>query len=293
MTRHQFVDAPQTWTACIATHSKDPERPRQTSKGLLCFGHHAALEQLLAELPALLDDVNDALVRYGNGLNPKVSGTKEEPLPYGTNKDGDNPPSMALRDARAVLASWCLWLIDEHPSSLHAPQDHPTAMSRFLLRHLDWCCEQDLAGELLREMREIRTSLRHAAFPSHIRRVELGNCDAHRACDLTSHAEVDPCDGQLRAKVSDGDDEMPDIECTHCAARYQPIDWRPLARRLDKHNAWLTSAQLSELLRVPLGSVWRWASEDDWRRVDGRPKRYHLDDAQASYEARRVESEAS
>lgn len=289
MTRHQFVEPRTNWTACIAPHATEPERLRTASVGLLCFGHHKDLEEALAEMPALLEDVDAALVRFGNGLSPKVSGSKEQPLPYATDRDGNSPVQQAVRATHGLLASWCLLVLEEHPSGLHAPQDRADAMSRFLLTHLEWCVGQPWVDDLLRETRDMRRDLRRAALPSSGRhRKTLGECNTPLTCDLATHAEH-ICTGMLYAQVSRDDDGLlPNIECTGCDFQHAPDTWRPLARRLRGDESWLTAAQLSEVLRVPIGTVWFWASEDQWRRLDRRPKRYHNDDAQASYEARRL-----
>lgn len=47
---------------------------------------------------------------------------------------------------------------------------------------------------------------------------------------------------------------------------------------------WMTAAQLSRLLKAPLGTIHRWASEDRWRRLEDnrRPAYYRVEDATAS-----------
>jgi hypothetical protein len=52
--------------------------------------------------------------------------------------------------------------------------------------------------------------------------------------------------------------------------------------------AYATARDLSHLYRVPLGTVYYWASADRWRRTTGRPKGYHRSDAQRSYDRRHV-----
>jgi hypothetical protein len=49
----------------------------------------------------------------------------------------------------------------------------------------------------------------------------------------------------------------------------------------------LTAADLAAVYQIPVGTIYGWASTDKWRRTTTRPKRYLLDDAQASYERRR------
>jgi hypothetical protein len=287
VTRHRFVEPPQTWTACVLIHAKDPDRPRTATRGFLCEGHYLILEQRLAELPALADEVEQALVR-GGGAGPKISGDPERALPF------DEAASDALRGARDLLASWCRLILDEHPGGLHAPALALPALATFLTRHLEWIAAQPWVDDLHGEFGDVRAALLSAQSTSRTRIVALGTCGEAPYCDLETHAER-CCQGTLRAFVStvdEGADPRP-IVCSECGIEHQPETWRPLARRLRKDAAWMTAAQLSELLRVPVGTVWYWAHEDDWRRLDRRPKRYHHDDAQASYEARRLEERSA
>lgn len=295
MTRHQFVEAtPTNWTACVVPHTHDPDRQRTATRGLLCAGHYRGLEQDLTEFPALATETEHALVHFGNGLSPKVSGSKEQPLPYPVDSKGNSRPSDALRLSRDLLASWCRQVLDDHPSGLHTPALNLTALSAFLLRHLDWIAQQLWIDDLHRELRDTRHALRSSLTTARTRVVPLGVCGLPLSCDVATHVET-CCEGTLRAFVpviDEGTDPRP-IVCSSCGTEHQPEAWRGLSRRLRKdEDAWLTAAQLSELLRVPIGTVWRWAHEDEWRRVDRRPRRYHHDDAQKSYDSRRLEATA-
>lgn len=49
-----------------------------------------------------------------------------------------------------------------------------------------------------------------------------------------------------------------------------------------------TAAVIASVLHVPIGTIHRWASEDQWRRIPGRPTRYSYTDASASYTRRRA-----
>lgn len=280
MTRHQFVDPTPTWRACVVPHAKDPDRPRTATVGLLCTGHHAGLEQQLAELPALVADVEESLPRGSGSGGPKVGGTREQPLPY------SEPVSAALRAAQAVLASWCLLVLEESPDGLHSPASDLRSLSRFLLTNLDWCAAQPWVDDLHRETREVTGALRAVLTLCPTRRVDLGPCDTPVACDVSTHDEQ-TCPGIMRAVLRSSDEELPAvISCTACGMATEPAQWRALSRRLrGQDDLWLTLAQLSHLLRVPMGTLKRWAMEDDWRRIGQRPKRYHGDDAHASFEA--------
>lgn len=48
----------------------------------------------------------------------------------------------------------------------------------------------------------------------------------------------------------------------------------------------MTAADLARIFRVPLGTIYRWAHEDGWKR-HGWPRVYDMDDVQESYDRRR------
>jgi uncharacterized protein YjcR len=47
---------------------------------------------------------------------------------------------------------------------------------------------------------------------------------------------------------------------------------------------YLTASDLARIYRVSLETIYRWASQDNWRTKTTRPRKYHLEDAQASYD---------
>jgi hypothetical protein len=70
---------------CVAEHRQDPDRPRRAMDGLyLCAGCHDQLADLLAQLPGLYADLEDALASGGASTGPSVSGSASEPLPINT-----------------------------------------------------------------------------------------------------------------------------------------------------------------------------------------------------------------
>lgn len=274
---------------CPLPHRNDPDRPRRARRGLICEGHFRGLTERLADdLPILALEVEESLVRSSTP-GPKVSGTREAPLPY------VEAASAALRAARSVLACWAVEVLDEHPDGLHPPAPTINALCAFLGRHLEWISAQDWIGELHRELGEIRATLLGAQAIKRTRLVVLGPCNERVACDVATH-ELVTCTGELRARVHTTDDTLPGtISCTGCKTEHPSSTWRALSRRLLRGaDPMLTLAQISQLLRTPVGTLKRWAHEDEWRRVPGRPTRYHADDAQASYERRpRTRLEAS
>jgi uncharacterized protein YjcR len=51
-------------------------------------------------------------------------------------------------------------------------------------------------------------------------------------------------------------------------------------------SPYLSAADLAHIYRVTTSTIYKWASEDKWRRTRYRPVRYHMDDAQASWAKR-------
>lgn len=58
-------------------------------------------------------------------------------------------------------------------------------------------------------------------------------------------------------------------------------------------DAYLTAAQLARIYHTPRPTIYRWASEDHWRRTRTRPTRYHTGDADTSYHKRHPETATS
>jgi hypothetical protein len=56
----------------------------------------------------------------------------------------------------------------------------------------------------------------------------------------------------------------------------------------DAGQDYATAADLARIYRVALGTIYRWASEDGWKRTPVRPIRYHRGDAQRSYDRRKL-----
>lgn len=272
---------------CVLPHHTDPDRPRPARVGLLCFGHRAGLEQNLLDLVTFATEAAATLVRHGNP-GQRVSGTTEAPLPF------HDDISNAFRHTRDVLASWSSVVVEEHPSGLHPPRFGIASCADFLIRWCDWVCEQPWVDDLHVELVQARGLVLAAARPSHARRVDLGQCDGELWCDVAT-GRVEPCSGILRAVVHTSRDDLPaTIACPECGQAHQPEQWRALSRRLrGADDLWLTAAQLSQLFRIPIGTLQRWASEDKWRRLDGRPVRYHADDFERSHAAHDKRQEAS
>jgi uncharacterized protein YjcR len=57
-------------------------------------------------------------------------------------------------------------------------------------------------------------------------------------------------------------------------------------------DSYLTASDLARIYDVPLGTIYSWASRDNWRRTKAWPRKYYLEDVQACYD-RRHKSESN
>lgn len=58
--------------------------------------------------------------------------------------------------------------------------------------------------------------------------------------------------------------------------------------RNGEHGLLVTSAEAAQLLRVPVGTLHRWAHEDNWRKFGARRSRHwNLAEVQDAYDRRR------
>lgn len=272
----------QPQATCVIAHTHDPERPRPASRGYLCHGCSKHLERTIAEIPALVTELEQTLARVSASSGPRVTGNAETALPYAPRA------ADSLRQLNLYLGTWAMHVADTRGITM--PQPTINAYAAFLVTHHDWLTHQPEIDDYHRAMLEVARDARGAIAPSITRRIDLGLCDDVIACDVSTHTEVH-CPGLLRAVVGD-DGLVPDVVCTDCETVHPPIEFRALARRLRKGaEAWLTTAQASSLLQVPSGTVRRWAVEAEWRRLERtetRPTRWHADDVQATYDARRT-----
>lgn len=267
---------------CVAAHRVDPDRPRPVGRGYLCHGCDKHLEKTVAEIPALVDELNQTLARIATA-GPRTSGNPEHPLPYAP------LAADALRHLHLMVGTWAMHVADTRGVTM--PRRPTTqALATFLVTHHEWLVHQPEVDDYKQGILDAYHQARRAVAPSITRKIDLGLCGDIVTCDVQTRSE-EPCGGILRAVVAD-DGAVPDVVCTSCETVHTPTHFRALARRLRKdQEAWLTTAQASSLLQVPSGTVRRWAVEDEWRRLERtetKLTRWHADDVQATFDARRT-----
>jgi hypothetical protein len=144
------------------------------------------------------------------------------------------------------------------------------------------------------ELSELHAAAWSIAYPTGVRTITIGRCPVTVACDVATGAQLQ-CTGTITGTVRRDEELLPaELACTACGRAVPPHRWVALGRELaglaeldDGRPLHLTGLQLAELWSVPLGTVQRWAHEDGWERIDGRPTLYLAADAQLSYDTRR------
>lgn len=253
--RHRVLAGSQLCSVC---------RDRLTS------GLHALIG-LYAECARLLDATGGGTAA---ALRAKISARLVPGLPF-------NARAAETRtEILDVLESWSAMLADERRVS--PPRRGVVDLTEFLRRHIDWLAAHPAAAEATEEVARLVRSARHVVDPVRVRRVPIGAC-VERGCDGQLHAVVSLNEASAPAQISC------DADARHSWSEHQ---WYELSRLLagepsgsggsgPRAPRWLSAADISRLWRIPSGSVYRFASERDWRRhrQAGRTY-YHAGDVQ-------------
>jgi hypothetical protein len=257
---------------------------KATAGHRLCPACHRRLTLGISQLPGLYRDCERVLGSApAKGLRERTSGG---PLPGA-------PFNSAAAEARAailgVLGSWSGLVAQER--RIAPPARTVATLSVFLLRHTDWLAAHPAATEATREVARLVARARRVAHPDQIRRVPLGAC-------------VEPgCDGRLSAAVrvrGGGPGTTPatvscDADPRH---RWAGSEWTRLRRLMPATGArpgeaagdrWLSAGDISRLWDTPVGTVYRLASEQRWRRLQRSGRTYYAEADAHDCFARRAE----
>jgi hypothetical protein len=192
--------------------------------------------------------------------------------------------NMAAADARTailgVLASWSGMVADGR--RIGPPQRTVGALADFLVRHADWLAAQEVAPEMTNEFRALVRQARSIVEPHRQRRITVGAC-VESGCRGHLVVVVRPREAALSPKI------ICDHDRAHCWAAES---WMRLSAEIgrppDAAPRWLSATAISRLWRTPVGSVYRLASEGEWRRrrEAGRTY-YHEADVEQTFRLRR------
>lgn len=205
--------------------------PRRAADTLmLCPVHRDKLERQMAELPALHDELVNALTRSGSAGDGKRRST-------GIALDDD---TVKARDHILMwLWSWTRIVMEER--GLYGPTvETPSAVATWLIQHVDWLAAKPYADEVSKNLADTWTEAMIARQANRTRRIELRLPDGTLAgclapaegprlpgageplCCGTLTALLRPADGLLPHEiVCDGDD-------TH---RWPADEWVALGKR--------------------------------------------------------------
>ncbi|MEU5050163.1 hypothetical protein [Streptomyces sp. NPDC021096] len=173
----------------------------------------------------------------------------------------------------SVLASWAALIADER--GIGAPQRHVVQLARFVHENVRWLCAHWAAGDAVEEFTTLTRLARRACEPRQVRIVPVGDCVRSR------------CTGKLRAvvKVVPGARPKPsEIRCSADDGHWWASDeWAALSTGMHAHEGsgrvWYSVADIEALRNISSGSVYRLASQNQWRRrkVSGKVYYHHAD----------------
>jgi hypothetical protein len=294
-------------TMCVLG-CRTADSPRPPVEGW--FACHRCADRLagvlddIGTLAALLDDP-EALLPSGGQLG--TGGARSVPGPRSPAVDAllihldvrtRNGPDDREFGALASIEGWARAVreelsIDTEPAKMLAtvPAGRATITRELatLKFHWPWVLAQPWLDEFATAMREIRSSLEGGPTT---RTVRIGPCPAvvGYEADDEGVVQVDEdgnalpvqCGATLRVQL--GADV---IRCRKCGGSWQRAHWRTALG-----DPWIDYASLVVLLGVPVGTLWRWCSEDGWRTAGNRSRRLVARlDALESYARRRPRTE--
>lgn len=235
----------------------------------LCAECAASLATGLLRLPELYRDCERALhAGAQTGLRERVSGG---PLPgLAFNEAAADVRQAMLR----TLASWSGLVVEQR--EVHAPRRDVAGLCEFLLRHLRWLAAHPAGPELSKEVARLVKAANRIIDSSPHPRIPIGPCP-RTGCGGTLVASVSGVRGTARP---DGATIQCDADPQHQWAGRQRSELvrgttgKPLPER------WLTAQELAWMWEAPVGTVYRLASEQHWRRRS-RAGRVHCAQADA------------
>ncbi|MGK5548849.1 hypothetical protein ACSNOH_29570 [Streptomyces sp. URMC 127] len=251
-------------------------RRSAVAPALLCAACRARLGLELMRLPGLYEECALALGASGP-RREKVSGGPLPGMPF-------NATAADVRAAvMGVLGAWAALVVQERGAA--APRRDAAALSRFLLQHVGWLAAHPAAGEFSEEVARVVRRARRVIDPDAARQVAVGGC-------------VEPgCTGSLTATVrARAPHEPAEITCDADAAHHWlGHQWLQLSRRAARPGTrWISAADIARLWGIAPGSVYRHASQSQWRRRTRAGRTYyHETDVQRTLAARGAEPAGS
>ena len=266
-----------TGTGCRRRHETGRVRRHVVAGSRLCRACWDELAAGLASLPGLYHECGRRLGGFNRPRGNVASSSSMPGMPF----------NAAAADVRArilsVLGSWSGMVAEER--RVTAPERSVGALVTFLGRHVDWIAAHPAATEATDEVAQLVRAARRVAYPNPVHRVAIGSC-----------VEVG-CGGELVAFVHPHEPLLPaEIRCDADPCHsWLEHHWMQLSHRMDTAPSiattttrWLSAADISRLWGIPAGSVYRLASEQQWRRrTQARRTYYHEVDVRHTVDQRK------
>lgn len=212
--------------------------PFNPADGLMtCRPCRDRLERTVAELPALMADLEVMLRREGSGLGGRTGG--EEPTFI------SGPVVEARSHLFGVASSWAALVCEDR--GFTAPANTVEGVAVFLVRNVDWLCAQPFVDEFAREIDEVSRRGRRYAYPSGVRRITLKDdtgspvrcLERFGVCDVVSRVESSlRCEGWLAATVRPQETTalLGEITCPSCGLCVDSGNWYRFGERWRKEQ---------------------------------------------------------
>ncbi len=255
MTRHQFVDDPDTPPPLACTgKTSTPDRP--TLAGAMLCGHCTSrLERQLAELPTRLQLVH---ALHDGRQTPRRTDRPGGDAPVPITVDAFD----LIRSAPAVLGSWVLLVCEER--TLRGP-DTPERYAAWLLGQLDWLTQQPWVDDMADEIADLTSKAER-----------LTRINRHR------HRLEPPCP-QCAARELGRWDGTDQVDCDACGKAWPHRQYPWMVRlALDDSRTCLTAQEAAQRLGVTVGTVRNYVTAGEVRKlgtVDG-TARYSTQDVE-------------
>lgn len=254
MTRHQFVDTPQTPALACTGKTCNTDSPALAGT-MLCGRCTHRLEQQLAELPARLH-----LVRalHDGRQTPRRSDRPGGDAPVPLNVDAFD----LLQTAPAQLDSWAQLVREER--DLRGP-DNPDLLAAWLLGQFDWLIRQPWVDDMADEINDLAQS-------------------AERLCRVNPHRHrlEPPCPSCAASELGrwDGTEQ---VDCGSCGRAWPREQYPAFVRlALDDSGGCLTANEAAQRLGVTVGTLRNLVT-------DGQVRKLGTVDGTARYSARDIE----
>jgi len=269
---------------CRRRYETGRVRRRVVAGSRLCRACRDELAAGLESLPGLYNECGRQLGGSDRprGIEPRGNATGSGSMP-------GMPFNAAAADVRTrilgVLGSWSGMVTAER--HVTAPERSVGALVTFLGRHVDWIAAHVAATEATDEVARLVRAARRVAYPNPVRQVAIGGC-VEVGCGGELVAFVHPQEPQLPAEI------RCDVDPCHSWLEHH---WMQLSHRMGTvpsivtATRWLSAADISRLWGIPPGSVYRLASEQQWRRRNqARRTYYHEVDVLQTFDQRKPRS---